>query len=366
MSNNISSDVHRFKQIIRNKVKNNLNKYISSDHIIGQQGGEIVSIPIDRIDMPRFTYGSGKGSGGASQGDGEIGDPMGGSKKGNGKGKAGEESGEHAYVAEFTADELAQILGEELQLPNIEDKGKGLVKSVKDKYTGISNNGSEGLRHFKRTFKETLKRDISSGEYDPNNPTFVPIKNDKRYRSQKMKDEPDTNTVVIYIMDVSGSMGNEEKHIVKSEVFWIDLWLKSQYKSIISRFIVHDVDAQEVDREKFFTISESGGTSISPAYELCADMIQEDHPFCDWNVYPFHFSDGDNWGSDNDKSIKILKNRVIPNCNIFSYGQVSSGSGEFMEFLKSAFSSEEKVTLSKINTKNDIMQSIKTFLGKGK
>jgi uncharacterized sporulation protein YeaH/YhbH (DUF444 family) len=366
MATNINADVNRFKQIVRNKVKSNLSKYVSSDHILGQQGGKVINVPIDRIDLPRFTYGDGKGNGGASQGDGELGDPMdGGQQQGKGK-KAGEGTDEHAYIAEFTAEELAQILGEELQLPKIENKGKGTIKSVKDKYTGISNNGAEGLRHFKRTFKETLKRNISSGDYDPNKPSFIPIKNDKRYRSQKMKDEPDTNSVVIYMMDVSGSMGQEEKHIVKSEVFWIDLWLKTQYKGIVSRFIIHDSVAREVDREQFFTISESGGTSISAAYKLCAEIMHKDHPFSDWNVYPFHFSDGDNWGSDNETSVILLESEIIPNSNVFSYGQVSSGSGEFMGILELAFPNEEKVTLSSINNRRDIMPSIKKFLGKGK
>jgi hypothetical protein len=362
MTLKIGSDVDRFKQIIRNKVKNDLGKYISSENLIGQQGSKTINIPIHRIDLPRFIWGTGQG--GVGQGD-SLGDPDE-NQKGDGKGKPGENSGEHTYSAEFSESELAQILGEQLQLPKIENKGKGQINSVVNKYNGISQNGSEGLRHFKRTYKETLKRAISSGSYNASDPKLIPIKHDKRYRTPTYKEQPDCNTVVIYIMDVSGSMGTEEKYIVKSEVFWINLWLKFQYKNIESRFIVHDTEANEVDREQFFSISEAGGTKISPAYELCYKIIQEDHPFNGWNSYIFHFTDGDNWGSDNDISSSILKDKIIPNSNMFSYGQVSSGSGDFMKVLEKDFRSEEKVTLSDIKTRDDILPSIRKFLGKGK
>ena len=39
---------------------------------------------------------------------------------------------------------------------------------------------------------------------------------------------------------------------------------------------------------------ESGGTMISSAYRLAAEIIERDYPSAMWNIYPFHFSDGDN------------------------------------------------------------------------
>ena len=37
---------------------------------------------------------------------------------------------------------------------------------------------------------------------------------------------------MIFIMDVSGSMGEEQKEIVRIETFWIDTWLRSQYENL--------------------------------------------------------------------------------------------------------------------------------------
>ncbi|MCB0351860.1 MAG: DUF444 family protein, partial [Bdellovibrionales bacterium] len=166
------------------------------------------------------------------------------------------------------------------------------------KYTGIHNTGPNALRHFKRTFKNALKRQISMGIYDPDNPVIIPIKDDMRFRSFKRTTRPESNAVIIYMMDVSGSMGDEQKEIVRIESFWIDTWLRRHYDGLECRYIIHDAMAKEVDRNTFFHTRESGGTMISSAYRLCADIMRDDYPSDQWNIYPFHFSDGDNWSVD--------------------------------------------------------------------
>ena len=94
-------------------------------------------------------------------------------------------------------------------------------------------------------------------------PIIVPIREDRRYRSCKLQNLPETNAVIIYMMDVSGSMGDEQKEIVRIESFWIDTWLRHQYKGLETRYIIHDAVAREVDRDTFFHTRESGGTMIS-------------------------------------------------------------------------------------------------------
>ena len=94
---------------------------------------------------------------------------------------------------------------------NNEDKGKNKISSAHDRYSGIRRVGPESLRHFKRTYREALKRMISSGTFMPDKPVVVPVPDDKRYRSWKTINEPITNAVIIYMMDVSGSMGDEQK-----------------------------------------------------------------------------------------------------------------------------------------------------------
>ena len=343
---------------------------MSSGEMIGKQGDKTVKIPIHRIDIPRFRLGTAEG-GGVGQGQGDAGDPVGGGdpgdKPGQGK-KAGEGEGSKELEMDVTLDELAEIMAEQLQLPHIEPKGKKEVRSKSTKYNSVRPTGPESLKSFKRTYKTALRRMISSGEYNPGDPLVLPRREDRRYRSWKEEELPTTNAVIVYMMDVSGSMGDEQKEIVRIESFWIDTWLRSQYKGIESRYIVHDATAREVDQHTFFHTRESGGTMISSAYRLCLEMLKASYPADDWNVYLFHFSDGDNWSVDDTSvCLRLIQDELLPRCNMFGYGQVDSpyGSGQFIKDLRDRFGKEKKVVLSEIRNRDAIYESIRTFLGKG-
>jgi uncharacterized sporulation protein YeaH/YhbH (DUF444 family) len=365
----IDQDHSRFRNIVRGRIRQNLRKYISKGELLGRQGKDIVSIPVPHIDIPKLRFGD-KQQGGVAQGDGEPGDPLSGSpQEGEGQGKAGDQAGDHAVEVELTLDELADILGEELELPNIENKGKSAIVDKKDRYVGVRNVGPNSLRHFRRTFRSALRRQIALGTYDPKRPVIIPTRDDMRYKSWKTEEEPVANAVILYMMDVSGSMGDEQKEIVRIESFWIDTWLRKQYKGIETRFIIHDAAAREVDRDTFFRTRESGGTMISSAYRLSAEIIERDYPSSQWNIYPFHFSDGDNWSVDDTLlCVDILKKLLLPAANVFCYGQVDSpyGSGQFIKDLKEHFSDDEQLITSEINDRDAIVESIREFLGKGK
>jgi hypothetical protein len=363
----IERDTGRFRRIIRGKIKKELKKYIVRGELIGRKGKDLVSIPLPQIDIPTFRYGH-KGRAGVGQGEGEEGTTLAPGPVEHGEG-AGEMPGDHILEVDITLEELAKLLGEELELPKIEPRGKKHISSQKEKYTGISYTGPESLRHFKRTYKEALKRQLISGSYNYKDPRIIPIREDKRYRSWTVTKDPESNAVIIYMMDVSGSMGDDEKEIVRIESFWIDTWLRSQYKGIETRYIIHDAVAREVDRETFYHTRESGGTKISSAYKLCNQMINKEYPPSDWNIYPFHFSDGDNWGGGDTKiCIDVLEKEILPKANLFCYGQVESpyGSGEFKRELDHYFSEWEDLITSHIPDREGIYDSIKQFLGKGK
>src|SRR5262249_33493526 len=149
-----------------------------------------------------------------------------------GKGQAGSDPGAHLIEVDVTLEELAEIMGDELELPRIEPKGTANITQEKAKYTSIRRSGPESLRHFRRTYMEALRRQISSKTYDAVSPRVVPIREAKRYRSWSSVPQPQTTAVVIYLMDVSGSMTDEQKQIVRTEAFWLDTWLASQYDGI--------------------------------------------------------------------------------------------------------------------------------------
>src|SRR5665213_3151942 len=363
----IREDHSRFRDIVRGRIKENFKKYVTHGEMIGKRENDYVKIPIPSVDVPRFKYGP-KQSGGVGQGQGQAGDAVDGEPQ-PGQGQAGDTPGEHMLEADITLEELADILGQELELPRIMPKGHKNVDSKKTRWTGRAHVGPDSLRHFKSSYKEALKRSIATGTYNPDDPMVIPIKRDMRYRSFKTAVKPQANAVVIYMMDVSGSMGDEQKEIVRLESFWINTWLRRNYKGMETRFIIHDAAAKEVDEKTFFSTSESGGTLISSAYKLCKKLIDESYPLNEWNVYAFHFSDGDNWsGEDTRLCVKLLKEYFLPNVNMFGYGQVESkyGSGQFLKDLEKSFPEDQRLIISRIENRDKIIQSIKDFLGKGR
>jgi uncharacterized sporulation protein YeaH/YhbH (DUF444 family) len=363
----IDKDLSRFRQIVRGRIREDLKKYLTNSDLIGKQGGRYVSIPIPQIEIPHFRYGS-EDMGGVGQGDGEEGTPISNGEDG-GNGNAGNQPGSHILEVEMTIEELAEILGEELELPKIEPRGKKNITSVKERYTGISHSGPESLRHFKRTYKTALRRQLVSGTYNKEKPVVIPFREDRRYRTWKEHILPENAAVIIYMMDVSGSMGDEQKEIVRIEAFWIDTWLRSQYQGIQSRYLIHDAEAREVDQQTFYHTRESGGTIISSAYTLCNRIIDADYPAKDWNIYLFHFSDGDNWSiEDTEECRKILYENLLPKSNIFGYAQVSNRyrGGKFYDDLEARFAEDDTLILSRIESKDGICDSIRDFFKKGK
>lgn len=369
MLKKIDRDRKRFNDIVRGKIRENLRKYVTHGEMIGRKGKDLVSIPLPQLDVPHFKYGK-NGDGGVGQGDGEEGDPVGKDPADGGTGEAGSEPGSgHLLEVELSLIELADILGEELELPNIQPKGDANIVQEKHRYNSIRRVGPESLKHFKRTYVAALRRQIATGTYNPQRPRVVPIRDDKRYRSWSTIDQPESKAVIIYMMDVSGSMTDEQKKIVRTEAFWIDIWLQRQYDGVERRYIIHDAVAKEVDEHTFYHTRESGGTRISSAYKVCHELIDSSFPPSQWNVYCFQFSDGDNWGEDNEASLGLLREKILPQCNLYCYGQVESpyGSGEYIRSLRSAFGEDDqRVVLSEIQDEEAIYDSIKEFLGKGK
>ena len=355
----IDQDHQRFRQIVKGRIRGDLRKFISRGELIGKEGKHLISIPVPGIEIPTFRYGD--NSGGVGAGDGAEGQTIGGS--------AGERPGQHLMEVDVSLAELADILGEELHLPRIEPRGRKQITAIRDKYSGIRRVGPESLKHFKRTYREALKRQIMLGLYNPDNPLIVPVKLDKRFRSWKEVLAPQSNAVILYMMDVSGSMGDEQKELVRIEAFWIDTWLRRNYKGIESRYIVHDVQAREVDKQTFYHLREDGGTKISSAFKCAKQLLDAHYDPLEWNIYLFHFSDGDNCSeSDSRECCRILQEQLLPIANLFGYCQVASayGSGNFIHVLHDLLPGCDNVITNRVNAQEDIYESIKSFFLQGR
>jgi uncharacterized protein len=354
-------DQERHKEKIREAVKKNLGEIVSEESIILSDGKKTVRIPIRSLEEYNFRYDHGRQQH-AGQGDGKskVGDVVAQEPKpGKGKkGEAGKEAGYDYYEAEVSMEELAALIFEDLGLPNLEQKRQQEMETESVVFTDVRKKGAMANLDKKRTIMENIKRNASKGEA-----AFKDIKSDDlRFKVWEPTIKYQSNAVVIAMMDVSGSMGEFEKYIARSFYFWMVRFLRTKYNNVKIVFISHHTEAKEVTEEEFFHKGESGGTQVSSAYELALQIIQERYNPNDWNIYPFHFSDGDHLPWDNDRCVQLVT-KMMEQCNIFGYGEIREGHYRSPSTLMSAYNkiSDKKFIPVTISDKKEVYPALRKF-----
>lgn len=366
-------DQERHKERVRDAIKKNLGSIVSNESIILSDGKKTVKVPMRSLDEYKFRFDPRKKKQ-VGQGDGnsKVGDVI--AREGNqqgqgqGKGQAGSGGGQDYYEAEVNIDELAALIFEDLQLPYMQEKAKKEMPSKTTKFTEIRRSGVMSNLDKRRSILENIRRNAKeAGAAKIGN--FK--KEDLRFKTWEEDIRHESNAVVIAMMDVSGSMGEFKKYIARSFYFWMVRFLKTKYDNVKIIFISHHTEAKEVTEEQFFTQGESGGTVVSSAYKLALSIIKERFPATDWNIYPFHFSDGDNYYSDNDEAVK-LADELIKTCNLFGYGEIGEegassyrrSSGALLSLYKDHLKNKDRFIGVRIDDKEDVYPALKEFFGK--
>ena len=360
-------DRMRHNEKIKEVIKQNLGDIVSHQDIITADHGKVVKIPVRGLELPRIRFdGGGKERVGQGQGGTKPGDILGRGpgQQGDGTGKqAGQEPGVDFYEAEFTLEEIAEMVFEDLHLPNLEDKGIKQVLSEHAEFNSISKRGIASNLDRKRTLIEAYKRNAMQG-----NPGWQVRREDERYRTWEIVTEPQRNAVIFAMRDVSGSMGDFEAYICRSFYFWMLKFLKKKYTNAEIVFITCHTEAQEVDEHDFFGLGDSGGTRMSEAYKLAMSIIEKRYNPREWNIYPFLFSDGYNWG---DSECVDLMKEMVGYSNLIGYGEIasdiwsqSSGFAPLGQAYQEAFVDDPRVALVKINNKEDVWPALKRFFSK--
>lgn len=365
-------DQERHKERVKDAIKKNLGSIVSNESIILSKGRKQVKIPMRALDEYKFRFDYRKKKH-VGQGDGKtkVGDVIGRENQqgqGQGAGEAGSSPGQDYYEADVNLDELAALIFEDLQLPFLEEKAKQAVKAKTTKFTEIRRTGAMSNLDKRRTILENIRR-TAREEGQAKLGKFK--KEDMRFKSWEEEVKYESNAVVISMMDVSGSMSEFKKYIARSFFFWMVRFLRTKYDHVQIVFISHHTEAKEVTEEQFFTQGESGGTVVSSAYKLALDIIAERYNPRDWNIYPFHFSDGDNYYSDNDEAVK-LADKLIETCNLFGYGEIGEeggsayrrASGALLSIFEDRIKSKDRFIGVRIDEKEDVYPALKKFFGK--
>ncbi len=366
-------DQDRHKERVKEAIKKNLGSIVSNESIILSDGKRVVKVPIRSLDEYKFRFDYRKKKH-VSTGDGKtkVGDVIGregGQGQGPGRGQqAGDQAGQDYYEADVEIDEIAKLIFEDLQLPFLEDKAKHAVQSKTTKFTEIRRSGIMANLDKRRSLLENIRRQAR----EKGKAEIGPFKKeDLRYKTWEEEIKYESNAVVLAMMDVSGSMSEFKKYIARSFYFWMVRFLRTKYDNVDIVFISHHTEAKEVTEEQFFTQGESGGTVVSSAYKLALEIIAERYPPRDWNVYPFHFSDGDNYYSDNDEAVR-LADELIATCNLFGYGEIGEegalsyrrSSGALLSIFKDRLKDQERFVGVRIDEKEDVYPALKEFFGK--
>jgi uncharacterized protein len=358
-------DQKRHEEKVKEAIKNNLPDLITEESIIMSNGRDVIKIPIRSLDEYKIRYNYEKNKHvGQGNGDSKVGDVVArdGSGEGQGPGTgqgAGDLPGQDYYEAEVSLMELEEALFSQLELPNLQRKeaDQNVVEHIE--FNDIRRTGLTGNIDKKRTMLAAFKRNAMNG-----NPSFYPIyREDLRYRTWNEVVKPDSKAVVLAMMDTSGSMGLWEKYMARSFFFWMTRFLRTKYETVEIAFIAHHTEAKVVTEDEFFTKGESGGTICSSAYRKALELIETKYSPSRYNIYPFHFSDGDNLTSDNARCVKLVQ-ELMKVSNMFGYGEVNQYNRH--STLMSAYKNikDEKFRYYILKQKSDVFHAMKTFFRK--
>lgn len=358
--------LRRAKSLIREAVHNN-----TADRGIKDtdKGGD-VSLPAHSVQEPGFHRSRSGGvrdhllPGNKEYAEGDtIPRPQGG---GGGSGSQGSKdaSGEDEFRFALSREEFIDLYLEDLELPDMAKRHVVQSESVAWHRAGYAVAGSPANLALLRTVRnglsrrialkrpklaeiESLRADIAGLEDDPDNalldklradlrlkerrsraiPYIDPV--DVRYRNYEPRPKPMSRAVMFCLMDVSGSMTEHMKDLAKRFYALLYLFLNRRYKNVDVVFIRHTHEAQEVDEDTFFHSPETGGTVVSTALVEMQNIIAARYSPDAWNIYAAQASDGDNTSSDNDLTVSLLTQRILPACQYYAYLEVGRDGDHF-------------------------------------
>jgi uncharacterized protein len=375
-SDRSAGDRLRHRQKVRDSIRDNIADIIAEESIIGKSRDRVIKVPLRGVKEYRFVYGD--NAPGVAQGDGdaERGQVVGRGQQGTpGPGdKAGDQPGQDYYETDVTLEELIEIMFEDLELPELERKALRQIEADRTtKRKGYRQVGIRARLDKRRTVRAKLKRQLASGkkrtygEQDGGEEESFPFhRDDLTYRYVTSEPRPESNAVVICIMDTSGSMDTTKKYLARSFFFLLYQFIRSKYRNVEVVFVAHHTEAREVSEEEFFHKGESGGTFISSGYLRALDIIQERYHPSLWNVYAFHCSDGDNFASDNSAALRAAET-LCEVCNLFGYGEIKPfGLRAYESSMLSVFQrlDADNFETVLIEDKEDIWPSFRAFLAR--
>jgi uncharacterized sporulation protein YeaH/YhbH (DUF444 family) len=356
----------RFIRRFKGQIKKAVAEAMNGRSITDIDNGEKINIPARDLSEPVFGHGAGgrreaihPGNKEFTAGD-RISRPPGGGGSGGGGQASNSGEGEDDFVFELSRDEFLELFFEDLELPNLVRTQLAKTTEFKSVRAGFTSAGNPANIDVVRSMKGALARrmamaapygrrlreaeeelqrllDESPVDEDRVQALAAEIEHlrarvravpfidtfDLRYVNRVKQPQPTTQAVMFCIMDVSGSMDRSRKDLAKRFFTLLYLFLKRNYEKIEVVFIRHHTIAKEVDEQEFFYSRETGGTVVSSALQLSADIMRDRYPISSWNLYVAQASDGDNWHHDSPTCRDVLMQRIMPYVRYYAYIEIT-------------------------------------------
>lgn len=345
--------------------------------------------------------------------------PLDGEDEAGGGGGPGPD-GEDDFIANVSKDEYLNVFFEDCELPNLVDNQAKELPEFVPKHAGFQKHGNPGQLSVKRSFKNSLGRRLAltKGARDeieelkellrqyedgdhPDSPVLTQeqamrriaatidriVELERRVASTPYFEEVDlrytkkekvlvkaADAVFAMIMDVSGSMDEEKKRMARKFFSLQYAFIVRKYPQTDLIFIAHTSAAYEMTEDEFFTSMLSGGTIVTPAYEMLLKIINERYDSNETNIYLSQASDGDNWDTDNGLIIGALEESgLLAKLRHMSYVQVGqSYAGSYnpavtlWTVIESIANTTKKISMAKINDDSEVFDAFhKIYKKKG-
>jgi uncharacterized protein len=353
----------RHNHKVREAVKDTLPEILAGEDLMtGPSGNRSVLVPVKFLEHARFRLAEPSSQQGAGQGRGEPGDVL---QPGRDSGDSaaqsgGTESGEIRFVVEMKLDEIIDWIWEELKLPELKPKRAATLDEPDYVREGWDKRGARSRLDRRRTLKEAVKR--RAIQEDP----VAIVNDDLRFRQLVKRATPSVNAVVIFALDVSGSMDEAQRKLAKQFFFFALQGIRRQYAKVETVFLAHAAQAWEFDESQFFQASSSGGTVSSGAFQLALEVMQQRYDPGRYNVYFFYASDGENAAEDREPAAAALKS-LAAQTNYSGYVETGGVATfrpretQLAEVFNELKRSGLPVGMSPLSSQEDVWRAIREF-----
>ena len=312
----------RHNDKVRDAVKQSLPDLVSGPDALTNTQDRTVQVPVKLLEHARFRLTDTDEQTGVGQGQGEPGDVLRPAKnQGDGEsddaGQGGSGRGEFELAIEFKMDEIVDWLWEELKLPDLKPKQTPAIHDEDWVREGWDKHGPRARLDRRRTMKEAIKRRSVQ-------PSAAPFSNeDLRFRQITRRPKPANQAVVVFALDVSGSMNDAQRKLAKTFFFFALQGIRREYTQVETVFLAHTDEAWEFSEQEFFLASGSGGTVASSVFQLSLDVFNQRYDAARYNRYLFYASDGENFREDRLPATNLLR-ELAAQTNYIGYVQTGS------------------------------------------